>query len=66
MGDKPYEVVAVLEFDGKRELDSYLKDPGHTELSRIFWQFCESTLIVDAEMGDPIRDQVASIFGLET
>jgi hypothetical protein len=66
IGDKPYEVAAVLEFDGPAGLNHYLKDPGHTELARIFWQFCESTLIVDAEMGDPSQTSVASIFGLKT
>jgi len=64
IGDKPYEVAAVLEFDDQEGLDRYLKDPGHTERARISWQFCESTLIVDAEMGDPSRESVATIFGV--
>ena len=65
LGDKTYSVAAVLEFDDPAGLEAYLKHPVHEELGALFWRYCGSTMVVDAEMGDPVKDQVDQLFGLE-
>jgi hypothetical protein len=48
-GDKTYKYAAVLEFESKDDLVSYLKHPSHQALGRQFWQHCEATVIMEVE-----------------
>ena len=49
-GETTYQYAAVLEFDDEDGLIEYLKHPKHQELGGLFWKFCDSTAIVEAEM----------------
>ena len=48
-GDKTYRYAAVLEFQSKDDLVSYLKHPSHQALGRQFWEHCEATVIMEVE-----------------
>ena len=48
-GEKTYKFAAVLEFQTKDDLVSYLKHPSHQELGRQFWEHCEATVIMEME-----------------
>jgi hypothetical protein len=52
IGDTAYEYAAVLEFDDKEGLLTYLNHPKHQELGMMFWELCESTAILDVEARD--------------
>ena len=52
-GDKTYEYSAVLEFQDRARLVTYLQDPLHAELGRLFWESCERTVICETESVDP-------------
>jgi hypothetical protein len=62
-GDKTYEVAAYLEFEDMTGLRAYLQHPKHAELSEVFWRYCESAAYADAEMVDPITDDMERLFG---
>lgn len=47
-----YSYAAVLEFADIAGLNRYLEHPRHDQLRRIFWETCQSTLIVDADLSD--------------
>lgn len=49
LGDQTYSYVSVVEFEGVQELKDYLDHPLHQRLGQLFWQYCDRTLIVDAE-----------------
>ena len=49
-GEKTYRNVCIVEFDDKTSLLSYLNHPIHRELGRLFWDLCESAVIVESEM----------------
>jgi hypothetical protein len=49
MGDMPYSYYSSVEFDDTNGLKEYLAHPLHVELGRLFWQFCDRTLILDAD-----------------
>lgn len=66
VGDTTYDAAAVLEFADQAGLQEYLEHPIHIELSRLFWLHCQSTLVVDADMGDAATAPVAALLGLET
>ena len=51
-GDKAYEYAAVLEFDGKDELVAYLTHPLHHRLGRMFWETCDSTVVMEVACVD--------------
>jgi hypothetical protein len=48
-GDATYQYSAVLEFDTPDDLRSYLTDPLHDELGRLFWANCERAVICETE-----------------
>lgn len=50
IGYMTYTYAAVLEFDNASGLDQYLSDPSHEKLAQIFWESCESTVILDASL----------------
>lgn len=54
-GDKTYEYSAVFEFDTTEQLKSYLTDPLHEELGRLFWASCERAVVCETESIDPNR-----------
>ena len=66
VGDKTYPAVAYLEFHDLAGLEAYLQHPLHAELAKLFWQYCESTIFLDADAVDPIETDVDTIFGLKT
>jgi hypothetical protein len=51
-GTSSYSLGAVLEFASDADLQAYLAHPRHDELKTIFWELCESTLIVDLQLVD--------------
>ena len=52
LGDKTYQFAAIVEFDDREGLISYLNHPKHHELGRLFWEVCESTIVSEHEMED--------------
>lgn len=61
LGDKTYEFAAVLEFADRAALVSYLTHPAHDKLGQLFWQYCESTIILEVECADARSDQVVAL-----
>ena len=49
-GDKTYGYAAVVEFENPGALVAYLTSPDHHELGRLFWEMCESTVVVEVEV----------------
>ena len=49
LGDNTYSYVSVVEFECLVGLKSYLEHPLHQKLGQLFWEYCERTLIVDAD-----------------
>jgi hypothetical protein len=49
LGDTTYSYVSVVEFDDLDGLKSYLEHALHQRLGQLFWQYCDRTLIVDAD-----------------
>jgi Stress responsive A/B Barrel Domain len=52
LGHKSYRFAAVMEFASIQGLKDYLVHPLHVDLGRMFWDFCESTVISDVELTD--------------
>jgi hypothetical protein len=53
MGQTTYAYAAVLEFASSAELLGYLRHPDHARLGRLFWEMCESTVVVEVEGREP-------------
>jgi hypothetical protein len=53
-----YTYAATLEFDDVAALGRYLEHPLHRELGRLFWQFCEDAIVVEAEMTDVLIEDL--------
>jgi hypothetical protein len=51
-GEKTYQFVAIFEFEDPAGLREYLKHPLHKHLGKLFWEMCESTVVIDAAMAD--------------
>jgi stress responsive alpha/beta barrel protein len=51
-GEKTYRFVAIFEFEDPAGLREYLKHPLHKHLGKLFWEMCESTVVVEAAMAD--------------
>jgi len=49
VGDQTYSYVCVAEFEDIAALKTYLEHPLHQRLGQLFWQYCDRTLIVDAD-----------------
>lgn len=49
VGDQTYSYVSVVEFENIEGLKSYLEHELHTRLGQLFWQYCDRTLILDAD-----------------
>ena len=52
LGDSAYEFSAVAEFEDKDSLVEYLNHPLHHELGRMFWETCESTVVIEVSCVD--------------
>jgi len=52
LGEKTYQYAAVLDFETEEALIQYLQHPLHRELGRLFWETCESTIVIEVEMRD--------------
>jgi hypothetical protein len=51
-GEKTYQNVCIIEFEDKPSLVAYLTHPLHRELGRLFWEMCESAVVLESEMVD--------------
>jgi Stress responsive A/B Barrel Domain len=60
-GDKTYEFAAILDFDRQDDLITYLQHPLHDELGRLFWLYCESTVVVEVETRDAKSDAIVDL-----
>jgi hypothetical protein len=49
MGDTTYDFAAVLEFGSEEGLLRYLGSRDHADLGRLFWETCESTIVLEVE-----------------
>jgi hypothetical protein len=52
LGEKTYQNVCIVEFDDKPSLLAYLTHHLHLELGRLFWELCESAVVLESEMVD--------------
>ena len=55
-GDQTYRYVAIFEFDNADALRQYLTHPTHRQLGRLFWEICDSTIVIEAAMTDGLAD----------
>jgi hypothetical protein len=60
-GDKTYEYAAVLEFPDPTALRDYLNHPAHRELGRLFWDNCESAVVMEADLADALTEELADL-----
>jgi hypothetical protein len=60
-GDKTYEYAAVLEFPDTTALRDYLNHPVHRELGRLFWDNCESAVVMEADLADALTEELADL-----
>jgi hypothetical protein len=51
-GEKTYRFVAIFEFENSAKLREYLEHPLHRHLGKLFWEMCESTVVIEAAMAD--------------
>lgn len=51
-GEMTYQNVCVIEFNDKPSLVAYLNHPMHRDLGRLFWELCESAVVLETEMVD--------------
>ena len=56
-----YEYSAIIEFDSKSDLRSYLEHPAHLDLGQRFFQSAEAALVYDFEIVEP--DRVGDLLG---
>jgi hypothetical protein len=60
-GEKTYEFAAILDFERQADLVAYLQHPLHHELGRLFWLYCESTIVVEVEVADAKSDAIVDL-----
>ncbi len=53
-----YAFAAMLEFDDVGALTRYLEHPLHRQLGKLFWEFCASAVVVEAEMTDVLTSSL--------
>jgi hypothetical protein len=56
-----YEYSAVVEFETRQGLIDYLNHPMHRELGRMFWEFCDATVVLEVESVDARTDAVVEL-----
>ena len=60
-GEKTYEYLAEMEFENQEGLDEYLNHPLHDRLGRMFWELCESTVVLECVAIDAKTEPIANI-----
>jgi hypothetical protein len=60
-GDKTYQYVAIIEFADASGLVQYLQHPLHQDLGQLFWEMCESTVIVEVDLTDGKAEGVENL-----
>lgn len=60
LGDQTYEYAAVLEFDDTAALAAYLEHPSHRVLGRLFWDYCGSAVVMEAELRDALTEDLGT------
>jgi hypothetical protein len=60
-GEKTYEYVAQMEFESQQGLVEYLNHPLHEMLGRMFWELCESTVVLECVAVDAKTEPIAKI-----
>jgi Stress responsive A/B Barrel Domain len=60
-GDTAYEYSAVIEFKDEPGLVQYLRDPLHRELGRLFWENCQSTVVMEVRSVDARTEAVVDL-----
>lgn len=58
IGQTTYHYAAVIEFEDEDGLRLYLSSPFHKDLAAMFWQFCESTVILDVDAVDILTGKI--------
>jgi hypothetical protein len=61
LGDKTYDYAAILEFADTAALRGYLDHPVHRELGRLFWDNCESAVVMEADLTDALTEELADL-----
>jgi hypothetical protein len=56
-----YSYAAIFEFDDAAGLKSYLDHPVHDSVRALFWKLCESTMIADVELIDPVDEKAVEL-----
>jgi hypothetical protein len=64
-GDATYKFAAVLEFADEEKLGSYLTSAAHTEVGRLFWELCESTVVSEHRMTDGRSTDLITLLGAD-
>lgn len=62
-GEQTYQFAAVIDFLNRTDLVQYLQHPLHRELGRLFWETCESTVVLEVEMRDGKVDGIVDFLG---
>lgn len=60
LGDQTYQFAAVLEFNDTDALAAYLEHPSHRVLGRLFWDYCGSAVVMEAELRDALTEDLGS------
>lgn len=60
-GETTYQNICILEFNDKSSLISYLNNPLHRDLGRLFWQLCDSAAILETEMVDARQESLTRL-----
>lgn len=60
-----YDFAGVFEFADPDALVTYLRHPLHAELGRLFWLYCDRTLILETHAVDPRSSALDTIAGDE-
>ena len=60
-GDNTYSFSAVLDFEDAAALIEYLNHPEHRELGRLFWEYCSSTVVMEAETVDGLASEATEL-----
>jgi hypothetical protein len=64
LGDTTYRYAAILEFEHTDGLVSYLRDPKHDALGRLFWEYCERAIVSEVDWVDLNDPEEASKLAL--
>ena len=52
LDNSTYPFAAVLEFESRDALVKYLVKPAHQALGRLFWEYCDGTVVTEFESED--------------